>query len=354
MAKREITDRYQGNQDEPSYDALIKRGFVLDNSGKIETMINTSWKQSSLKDIIYVKSGRGFYDVWRSNAQKMVRRGDEKGALKSLYEILDMGGVFASNILNRFFQVMVSEDIGWAEPSLPKYAASILNRYYQDKSLLNDSSFRQEIVKGVQILVKCRKSRYVDYLYCFASQGLPDGDLGLPISDLLLMTTKQESSIVNRVIASILISRSRQLSCLISSKECDPRLVKRRKPVFSLWQQLLDTSPNKKIKEQVSALLDIYLLSGGEGILNLIHALLLVTESKKLIWSKLPLPEKTPSWEIIKTWDIFPASCAYDKHTHIGRLLNRDVKWFYRYGIKITNAVSEYEEVETSLLRQLV
>lgn len=57
---REVLNEYQGLQDDPSFDALIKRGFVLDKSGQVEIVMTT---YTSLNDVTYVKSGRGFYDV---------------------------------------------------------------------------------------------------------------------------------------------------------------------------------------------------------------------------------------------------------------------------------------------------
>ena len=352
-----LTDRYQPGEDDPSFDDLINHGFVIDSCGRVPIIkqpIGEGCSIPSLNEVVYVKSGRGHYDVWRSNAQKAVRRGYEEGAVKSLVEAITTGSTCASNILNRFFQVMVSEDIGWAEPQLPLLAASLILRYYQNKDLLNDPSFRQELIHGVQVLVRCKKSRYVDYLCHLAQLRLgPISSQGLSGDLLLKIMADKENSLLTRVIALILLHRSSEQVKM--SPSADLRLVRKRKVVFSAWQHLIAVS-NTRIRKQVSALLDLYLLPGGESIFSLIHALVLVSaeERKILQWKALPKVETSPSWDEVITWDVWPLACAYDKHTQIGRLLGRDERWFYRYGAKITNCVSDYEEEELNALQAII
>lgn len=359
-----VTDRYQVGEDDPSYDDLIKHHIVLDASGRVAVVEHSPVE--GLNEVVYVKSGRGYYDVWRSNAQKMVRRGLEEGALKSLVETASTNATCASNILNRFFQVMVSEDIGWAEPQLPLLAASLLKRYYDNKELLHDTSFQQEIIRGVQILTRAKKSRYVDYLCHLASIRL--GNLGtIPPSEPLIQILADKSNpLLSRVMAVVLLHRSSEQGKIPPS--ADPRLVRKRKVVFLAWQYLLAASRdldnrrkvgnlvNTRLRRQVSALLDLYLLPGGESILSLIHAVVLVSgeERKILQWRALPKVETSPTWDEVMTWDIWPAACAYDKHTQVGRMLGRDERWFYRYGGKISNCVVDYEEEELNALQAII
>ena len=349
MNKTKITDRYDASQDNPTYEKLIQIGEITDETGKVP--ITPHDLPEGLNNIVYVKSGSGYYDVWRSNAQKMVRRGNERGALKSLYEIIETGDVFCSNIFNRFFHVMVSEDIGWAEPQLPSYVVSLVKRYHQNKSV--DRSFLEEIVRGVQVLARCRKSRYVDYLFSYAKKCLNNRVITTPNNLLIEMLENSKSQIITRVIAILLLDGSNEK--ITTSSTTDKRLVRRRRAVFLAWQYLLDVA-TPRIKKQVDALLDIYLLSDSESILCLIHAFILVYAEDKgiLVWKDLPVVETSPSWEEIASWEIWPDASAYDKHTRIGRFLGRGVDWFYRYGGKIANGVEEYEEEELKAMTCLL
>ncbi len=359
-----ITDRYQPGEDDPSFDDLIKHQVVLDTYGRVAIIEHPP--VDGLNNVVYVKSGRGYYDVWRSNAQKMVRRGLEEGAIKSLVETASTNPTCASNILNRFFQVMVSEDIGWAEPQLPLLAASLMKRYYDKKELVHDPSFQQELIRGVQVLTRSRKSRYVDYLCHLASTRL--GNLtNIPLCEPLLeILADKSNSLLSRVMAVVLLHRSSEQVKIPPS--ADPRLTRKRKVVFLAWQYLIVAAKdldnlrrignivNTRLRKQVSALLDLYLLPGGESILSLIHALVLVSaeERKILQWKALPKVETSPTWDEVMAWDIWPAACAYDKHTQVGRMLGRDERWFYRYGGKISNCVVEYGEEELEALQAII
>lgn len=170
---------------------------------------------------------------------------------------------------------MVSEDVGWAQPKIPGTASEILKEYEEAKKHpsvipLNQPKFTKEIIRGVQPLAKCNKSRYIDYLYHLASDYADKNQLPSNLDELLVIIKDKQESLRNKVTATF------------KTRPVDPRLIRRRKPVYFLWNHLLTASPYRAIRVQVSTLLDIFLFPVGGGLLTLIHALLLVVKATRL------------------------------------------------------------------------
>lgn len=104
------------------------------------------------------KNGYDFFEC-TSSLQKAIRRGDENNALFFAVEMYDSGR--AEYVWQRLF-VMVSEDIGLANPELPQQIWSL----YQMYLYLNGKSGEPEklhFTHAVLLMVRSPKSRLVDW-----------------------------------------------------------------------------------------------------------------------------------------------------------------------------------------------
>jgi replication-associated recombination protein RarA len=107
--------------------------------------------------------GHSFYTV-ASAIQKYVRRGDEHKALYWFSELFISG--FDAYAWKRI-KVMVSEDIGLANPDLPAQIHSLHQTYLEMKKEKNKHSPEKlPFIHAVLLLVRSPKSRIVDNLLC--------------------------------------------------------------------------------------------------------------------------------------------------------------------------------------------
>ena len=103
---------------------------------------------------------RGFqFDEAASAVQKLIRRGDEDGALYFALELSDSG--YTQYVWRRIF-VIVSEDVGLAEPHMP----ATIHALHQNALTLEakrKGSGRLPLVHAVLLLARAKKSRVVDH-----------------------------------------------------------------------------------------------------------------------------------------------------------------------------------------------
>ena len=103
----------------------------------------------------------GGRDFWEASSafQKAIRRGDEEEALYWAVEFYDGGGRLTSYCWNRMF-VMVSEDIGLANPHLPQQIWSLYQIFkYFNGSKNPHAPEKLHFIHAVLLLVRSEKSR---------------------------------------------------------------------------------------------------------------------------------------------------------------------------------------------------
>jgi replication-associated recombination protein RarA len=112
-----------------------------------------------------------------SSFQKCVRRGDEDGALFWGTELCMSG---YSEYAWKRMKIMVSEDVGLAEPTLPA-TISALYQNWKEQAKKKDAKHEPErlfIVHAILLLVRARKSRMVDSaLITYFEGGRPRRDV---------------------------------------------------------------------------------------------------------------------------------------------------------------------------------
>lgn len=105
------------------------------------------------------------YDFWEASSafQKAIRRCDEDEALFWAVEFYDGGGALTTYAWNRMF-VMLSEDIGLANPQLPQQIWSLYNifQYFKAKKNKHEPE-KLHFIHAVLLLVRSPKSRLVDW-----------------------------------------------------------------------------------------------------------------------------------------------------------------------------------------------
>jgi replication-associated recombination protein RarA len=107
--------------------------------------------------------GHSFYTV-ASAIQKYVRRGDEHKALYWFSELFMSG---FDNYAWKRIKVMVSEDVGLANPMLPAQIHALYQTYVEMKKEKNKHCPEKlPFVHAVLLLVRSPKSRIVDNLLC--------------------------------------------------------------------------------------------------------------------------------------------------------------------------------------------
>lgn len=107
--------------------------------------------------------GHNFYTV-ASAIQKYVRRGDEHKALYWFTELFISG---YDNYAWKRIKVMVSEDVGLANPTLPHQIHALYQTYVEMKKEKNKHCPEKlPFVHAVLLLVRSPKSRIVDNLLC--------------------------------------------------------------------------------------------------------------------------------------------------------------------------------------------
>lgn len=110
---------------------------------------------------LQTKKGYDFFEA-SSTLQKAIRRGEEKDALYFTVELFNSG---YDNYIWKRLKIMVSEDIGLAEPLMPSIIDSLYNHYLWQKKLKDKNKpERLFLIQAVVQMCRCKKSRLIDWL----------------------------------------------------------------------------------------------------------------------------------------------------------------------------------------------
>lgn len=282
------------------------------------------------------------YDIAVSWLQKAIRRGLCEQAWYCAYHIAELGKkIFRSHLLNRLI-VILSEDIGPAEPGL----AVQIEELYTEAKLLEpvpdeDGTFHNQdelirrmkrvILEMVYLLCKAKKSRITDWLI-HVNEGVDD--------------EREESygDLADTVCWAIQTCRGKIKSdeWIQVSYTCkgENYSLKKRLEIYHLWNVLLDMSSDTESYDDVVALLKLFMYRGCEyGFLHLVHAITLCFLDDHMPERRcIPVPALVPSWEGVGQYDFPILNDAVDKHTFYGRTyLGRTSLDFMRFGSKLEN-----------------
>lgn len=383
--EEKYSDAYNPVTDNLSFEELHRAGFVTSEKGEIKKVVLTESEISTLSSIpVYsvqhivlkqqhpsfvgeVYLGVNYYDVVKSNLQKMIRRGKVLEACRSAYEMYQMGklaGRFRSNLMNRLTKVILSEDLGIASSYLIRDAYQLIQavereekgpeekgveRGTEEKGPLPQDSSETILPLLFRYVAKAchsQKSRLCDYLYIsywvHRSEGVPITTRSWSESLNAFRTALQKKDLP------LSLSYMRHLEQTVGSVPMirDPFLGNHRKSVYTVWQILIDLSP-PNVKELNQLLFKIY-ETHTEHTLNLIHALLNIVLNEQTAWEE---PQNihgviTPSVDEVVNSEVVPDPVSYDCHTRVGRKLRKNHIDFYLYGCKITNKRPELEALE--------
>jgi len=305
-----------------TFDDLIEAGIVKNEKGECYAIYNG---EQSITHCIGVKSERGLYRVWISNLQKMIRRGKLNEAITSMIECVESGDVFKSNVINRLAKVIVSEDIGLANPLLPIYCSKVVKKY--DKRELTNN----DILQLVYILVKSKKSRLLDDLYHDCNKTY---NLTFEKSfELLKEAIKNKDLLLIVGYLNSCIETSKGIKKTITIKD-----IKKRQQIYEVWKYILELSGFETIIYKVNyALLELYISQENNGgrKLNIIQAI-----SNIILKEKLEFEKEEPRIDLVWKRDenIWPWSVSYDLHSIPNAIkLNRGIDFFFKYGAYLEN-----------------
>lgn len=332
-----------------SYADLIEAKIVLDETGKIELTPPTEEELKMLhpQSTCSSVSGRGWFTVWKSNMQKAIRRGKIKDGLVSVVEACSLGGKFVSNIVNRLCKVIISEDIGAADPWLAVSAWEFVADYDSRKCGIGERLSEGRKTKLLEIahsLLTAKKSRIVDHLLHIASY-----------EEKLSFEAHMEefkNALENKDLESTL---GHLVGCL-ETQVCKGMLtvagLRRRKGVYRLWQHLLEKSKtDHRLEKITTALCLLYDKAGDEATLLLTNAVVnLILFQKGLLDLEEPQREACPyTWEELENMEIYPMSVSYDKTIKelFGRVKDRGTsEFFHTFCDKLANRHPELEELD--------
>jgi superfamily II DNA or RNA helicase len=265
------------------------------------------------------------YDIAISWLQKAIRRGLFKEALYCAFHIAALGKIFRSHLLNRLI-VMVSEDIGPAEPGLAQIIEPL---FFEAKELEREGSLRKMhtvIIEMIYLLANARKSRIADWLIHTTDT---DGEIFDEYDD-----------IKSAVRWAVMVSNQKlQQEERVKIKYTYGGLVytfHKYLYVYDMWAMLLDICPKPHYREMVS-LLKLFMHRGAEyGLLHLVHAITLCFYDTTK--GTLKLPAGLPKWSDIGKYKFSIMNEAVDRHTFYGRkYLGRSHIDFMKYGSKLEN-----------------
>lgn len=299
-----------------NYSDLIKADIVKNEKGECYAPYN------GLQSIMHcegVKSERGLYRVWISNLQKMIRRGMLNEAITSMIECVETGQIFRTNVINRMAKVIVSEDIGLANPNLPLYCAKLIKKELKNEDLL----------QLVFILVKSKKSRLIDNLYHHCDKNVSNS---FEEAFSMLKSAITEKDIIKAV---SYLNNCIEVSSA-SKKMITINEIKKRQQIYEVWDYILRKSGG--IYNVNYALLELYVSqekNSGKK-LNMIQAVLNVMFKDEIDFYELDIEEYKGEWKT--DTEIWPWSISYDKHSIPNALrLGRGSDFFFKYGAELYN-----------------
>ncbi len=122
--------------------------------------------------------GYDFYEA-SSAFQKAIRRCDEEMAMFFAVEFYNSG---YDEYLWKRMRIIMSEDIGLAEPSLPATIAALYDTYTEMKKKkdIKHKPERLFLAHAVLLLVRAKKSRYVDWALIAHWEGHDSVEMAIP------------------------------------------------------------------------------------------------------------------------------------------------------------------------------
>ena len=138
------------------------------------------------KTQILTQKGRDFFEI-SSAFQKSLRRCDEHKTLSFATELINSN---YEKYLWKRIVVMVSEDIGLADPQLPQQVYALQQNYYHLKEA-KAKEYKLPIYHALLLMIRSQKSRLVDWCHGRYQDGYYYDDVE-PIPDYALdMHTRQ-------------------------------------------------------------------------------------------------------------------------------------------------------------------
>lgn len=353
--EKKETDEYVPEKDDLDYSELVDAGVVKDMKGTFEA--DEVKMMASVTAQVHVADGTGYYAGWKSNAQKMLRRGKEKEMLVSIVKIADMGGVFLSNIINRLCKVMVCEDIGPAAPWYAIECANFLELYEKVKKMSpeKDEEFRSRLLLLAKKMCRAKKSRVCDNIPCYYRICKEEELKTEEEFDGVLERFKEcvEKKKLEKALFEVMkleriggqMARGESLDLKENQK---PLLQRKRKNIYKVWKYILDRS-RRELWEYNSALLKIFNMGGEENFLQLYNAVAnLILYKKGLLpdYDEEEVDDVEWNWEELKNADVWIDPVSYDKHVAQVSKLNRGIWWFFRYGAKLANKREEIADLD--------
>lgn len=312
-------------------DYLISKGLLLDGGFPIKPS----------EPIKVIKQGVIFqhqchnglpYDIAVSWLQKAIRRGLTSQALYCAYHMAQLGRIFRSHLLNRLI-VIVSEDIGPAEPGLPIVAKKLYTTAKQAEKDEDMDTMHQCIIKLVTILSHSRKSRICDWMIHNFKDRNPEQE---PYHEMFdSMKALVDWSVY------LCIKRFKEdgwIEVCFQDEDGHEVHMQKKLQVWYVWNAILDVTQDTPIYRDVVALLRIFNIRGPEyGVLHIVHAAVLVYMYNTKDLPRIN-PEQQPSWNALNELSFPIMNDAVDLHTRYGRQhLGRTKADFIYHGSKLEN-----------------
>lgn len=282
------------------------------------------------------------YDIAISMLQKAIRRGELDVSLYACYQIVDLGKIFVSHLLNRLVTIL-SEDIGPAEPGLATIMEPVYTSLYHNRD--DPELVHNEIIRIVTLLTGVRKSRITDLLI--------HDSLALSESEHLETLESLPETLEEAVQWAVYLSESHQTSGAVTYVY-NGTTYSKSLYIYRLWQLLLEETISTPIYDDTVSLLKIYEQRGIDyGLLTLVHALSLYYFQRDgllpVLLQGFPYIASR-SWEDLGTLQIPVMNYAVDMHTYYGRKhLGRGEYDFFLHGTKLENWTPLYTESTLSL-----
>jgi hypothetical protein len=357
-------------------------------------------KRKSVQVATFIIAGPWFgtyFKVWKSNLQKCIRRQDVEGAVVSMVAVGECGGQYLSNMINRLCKVMISEDIGVANFGLISECKNTIELYSAMRSRgfnsnpRENSKFKNDLINLVVKMAKSPKSRMVDTIVNHVNRNMGE-EMEKFSGGEKLVECRQEfrKAVVSNDIEKMVmfcmaldrIGGQGVVSTGVYPKGYAMRLVKKRMRIYWVWliifeemEKLKKDFIERRTKGEEESGKDIFELftmvedlctifcqhSGGGAILNIVHALFLLSFYKDKFLHVINLRESARMQELdekeMKSWDkiveegtsceIWPLSDSYDRH--VGLKISEErksLKFFFGRGAKLNGVPEWLEDIE--------
>jgi superfamily II DNA or RNA helicase len=293
------------------------------------------------------------YDILVSLLQKSIRRGDWNRTAYAVVQIVNIGGVMISNLINRLL-IIGSEDIG-AASLISNIAFNIyiklkfFRRYYKDECnevkhnkeysvnvknamLLEirldeayDPNIRKYLMIWAKLLCDSKKSRMVDILANLPPSYTIDNKIVISLDNFLYGLQVKD-----------IITTSKMLIQVFKDNYTDnfDNIKGKRLEIFKYFKCMLNYSNDAIIRKEILALINIF--SNKKNILPILHVLCLVVYGYNEI-GRLDR-QLIYNWEQIRYSKLDIPSYVIDMHTKSGKkYLDKSHINFWLNGSKLNN-----------------